>query len=203
MNKNKTQILSVITDVYDKCKANNYHTEQEFILELLDTKFDKVDRITFHGMIDIVINLEIKHCKDATKLNDTKELQNQVKEIDTLIEQLQTYEYKNVLSARSRFLNNLEHIITNVSGIAIETMIAEYHKSTSIWSEQENHSVNNIIEFEHQRVEKKKDKLKKFLETHNNIYWGKFGCTDFLTQFKHYDTIHDFLEDFTIEKPRD
>ena len=199
MNKKKTQILNVITDVYNKCKVNNKHTEQGFILELLDDKFDKIDRITFHGMIDIVINMEIKYCKDIVKLNDTKKLQNHVKEINTVIGQLQANEYKNVLSARNRFLNNLENIITNVSDIAIDTMLAEYHKSTSIWSEQENLSVTNIIEFEHQRVAKKKKKLKEFLKTHNNIYWSKLGCTDYLTPFKNYETIHDFLEGFTIE----
>ena len=62
MNNNTTQTLDAITDVYVKCKASNYYTEQKKNVELLDTKFDKVDRITCHGMIDIVINLENKHC---------------------------------------------------------------------------------------------------------------------------------------------
>ena len=82
----------------------------------------------------------------------------------------------------------------------IEEMNHEYLKSATAYQSQETKCINNIIKFERQRCTIKKNKIKAFLDKHQNIYWARFGCTDFSTQFECYETIHDFMDKFTIEK---
>ena len=199
MDNEKDQMLNIVKGVYDQCKANYVENEEEMLKSILETKFHEIDRITFHGTIDIVINLEIKHCKDEVKSEDTKELKAQMKGIDTLILQSQKQECRNMQLAQDLFEDNLTSIIRHVSDMDVEAIRREYFKSADIYQPREDECVSKIINLEHQRYIKKKKKLKTYLGKHQDIYWAQFGCTDFSSPMIHYETIHDFLENFSIE----
>ena len=203
MDNVKEQMLHVIKNVYEKLKANNYYSQEEILKWILDTKFCEFKRITFHGTIDIVINLEIKYCKDEAKLNDTKKLKTDMKSLDALIKQFQKRECLNIQLAKKSYLENLGNLFRNVSHMDIETMRHEYLRSTNIYQSQETNCINNITQLELKSVIEKKDKLREFLRTHESIYWAAFGCTDFLKESEHFKTINDFLEKFTIEEEND
>ena len=199
MDNEKDQMLNMIKSVYDQCKATYVDNKEELLKSILETKFHEIDRITFHGTIDIVINLEMKHCKDNVKSEDTKQLQVQMKGIDTLIQKSQKQECSNMHLARNLFCENLKNIIRHVSDMDVEAIRREYFKSVDIYQPIEYECVSKIINLEHQRYTKKEKKLKAFLGKHQNIYWPGFGCTDFSSPMRYYETVHDFLENFPIE----
>ena len=152
MDNEKDQMLNMIKSVYDQCKANYVDNEKEMLKSILETKFHEIDRITFHGMIDIVINLEIKHCRDEVKSEDTKQLQTQMKEIDTLIQKSQKQECSNMQLAQNFFYENLKSIIRHVSDMDVEAIRHEYFKSVDIYQPIEYECVSKIINLEHQRL---------------------------------------------------